>query len=119
MIARSLSDEVVKGLKYKRSDIVYDKMENAFRSATSLSDFEIIFNQLLDRFGVPLNCEYSREEETVKSYPSGEVKRLLKLYYDVETTKYPKGSYYLSIDVVPEGDGLAVTGVYFGRPLFH
>ena len=115
MIARSMSDQLLEDAKQKKYSIVYNKMETAFRDVTSRNEFETALERLFDEYGVFLNSEYDRETESVEILASGQMRRLLKLYYSVETTKYTKGSYYFSVDIVSEGDGLAVSGVYFNK----
>jgi hypothetical protein len=115
--ARSMSDEFIEDVKQKKISIVYSKMQRAFRDATSRDDFETALGRLFDQYGVPLFYGYDRETESVEVLATGEMRRLLKLYYAVETTKYGKGSYYLSVDIVSEGDGLAVSGLYFNKLL--
>lgn len=112
-----MSDELLEDVKQKRNSMVYNKMERAFRVATSSDSFAMALGRLFEEYGVPIDFEFERDTESVEVYANAKMRRQLKFYYDVETTKYPKGFYYLSVDIVSEGDGLAVSGLYFNKTL--
>ena len=113
--ARVFADGLLKDLEKDMPSEVYRKMEATFRLSANEQEFEVTLKNLYATYGKPLESEYIHDTVGVRTYSGGEMKPLRKLFYAVKTTKYPKGVYYLAIEVVPDGSGLASSGIFFGR----
>jgi len=92
---------------------LYLKMERTFRDITPQRQFELTLNELSTAYGKLLAAEYTHNIVSAKTYFDGQMRPLRKFYYAVSTSKYQRGEYYLTVEVVPDEGELGVTGVYF------
>jgi len=65
--------------------------------------------QMMQVYGKPIDFELKQEESGSKVYADGTTKAMRKLWYAAKTTKYEKGSHFLIVEIVPDGDKLAVS----------
>ena len=111
-----LSHSIVDALINDRYRDVYEKMEKNFRDAVPYSQLKgILENMYAEYGGKPLEAEFKWDEVGYKLYPSGERKPLRKFWYAVRTLQYEKGTYFLFVEIVPDGDHLASCGVMIVR----
>lgn len=100
-IANDLLRDSVKGL--------HQKLEKAFRDSVKEEELNSILEQMAQVYGKPMDFEFKQEELGSKVYVDGTTKAMRKLWYAAKTTKYEKGSHFLIVEVVPDGDKLAVS----------
>lgn len=113
--AKKVADEIVEDVRKMDFLKVYGAFEREFREAVGESQFSDAFAGLLDRFGKPLDAKFMNAECGTKFYLAGTKKPLWKFRYDVQTTKYAWGEYYLSIEVVFDKGQKVLTAVTFGQ----
>lgn len=107
--ALSFSDALVADLVAGREDRVYRLMEQRFRHTTSKEEFSAALVRMYADGGKPLEAEFKSDKVGYKIYPGGERKPMRKFYYALRTTEHDKGSYFLTVEVVPEEGRLACT----------
>jgi hypothetical protein len=108
--ARNFADGFVDDFVNGRQDALYAKMENEFRQITSREKFGVLMRALDERFGRVTNYTYDHDEIGGKLLYNGKTESTRKIVYQATTTK---GNYPLSVTIVPNGDGLAVTDFLF------
>ena|SRR5579862_166587 len=108
--ARKLSDSFMADWIAHRSDSALDKMEPAFIEMISHSDFAPQLEKLSNYCGWPLDIELKEVQSGFKIYTDGHKNPTRKFIYAANTTQFPKGQCYFSVDIVPSGDTLKVTG---------
>lgn len=106
--AREYSDGVVSDLLADRHKELRARMENTFQQSVSEADIPRTLEQLHDAYGgKPLEAEFKSHEVGERLYMDGSRKPLRKFWYAVRTTRAPMGTYYLIVEIVPEGSRLA------------
>jgi hypothetical protein len=94
---------------------IYGKFEGEFRQTVNENQFVISFRALLNQFGKPLDVGFMNAGCGTKVYLTGISKPLWKFRYDVSTTKYKRGEYHLSVEVVFDKGKKSLTSVTFGK----
>ena len=107
--ARLFSDATAADLKADRRRDLYKNLEKSFRQAFTVDDVDAMVEQMVQVYGKPIEFEFKQEELGQKSYPEGSTKPMGKFWYAATTTKFQKGSHFLVVEVVPDGDTLAVS----------
>lgn len=107
--ARNLSNRVANDLIDDGRNILRDRMEIAFRDTVAANDFDSIIDQMVQVYGRPIEFEFKQEELGSKLYADGTTKAMRKFWYAAKTTKYEKGSHFLIVEVVSDGQELAVS----------
>jgi hypothetical protein len=108
--ARKFADAFVADYVNGREDALYSKMENEFRQITPREKFADLMRALDERFGKVTNYIFDHDEIGGKLLYNGKTEATRKLVYNATTTK---GSYPLTVTVVPNGNDLAVTDFLF------
>ena len=93
-----------------REDAMYLKMESEFRQITPRDKFTDLIRTLNEQFGKITTYRIDHDEVGAKILYNGKTKPTRKFVYRVTTTK---GTYPLSVQVVPDGDNLAITDFMF------
>ncbi len=65
--------------------------------------------------GKPIEAEFKWDEAGYKMYTSGEKKPMRKFWYAVRTAQYQKGTVFLFVEIVPDGEGLASCAFMMAR----
>jgi hypothetical protein len=110
-IARTLSDSMVDDLLNDRRDKLRGKMEQAFRDYYDEKAWDASLDPMFDTFGTPLEAEYKWNEVGRKTAMGGYDKPLRKFWYAVRTTKYERGSNFITVEIVPDNGTLASSGI--------
>lgn len=105
--ARALSDLVADDLIKDRRDDLRAKLEKTLRNAASDNEFDSAVSQIVEAYGKPVEFEFKQEELGSKIYADGSTKPMRKFWYAATTRKYAKGTYFLIVEVVSDGSGLA------------
>jgi hypothetical protein len=108
--ARKFADAFVDDFVNGRQDSLYSKMENEFRQITSREKFTDVMRALDERFGKITNYTFDHDEIGGKLLYNGKTEVTRKIVYHATTAR---GSYPLTVTVVPNGDDLAVTDFLF------
>jgi len=108
--ARKFGAAFVEDAVNGRQDALYAKMENEFRQITSREQFADLMQAVDERFGRITNYTFDHDELGGKLLYNGKTEPIRKIVFQVMTTK---GTYPLSVSVVPNGDDLAVTDFRF------
>ena len=107
--ARLVADGVVGDVIAQRHEALFERMERAFKASTSRSALPSVLKPILAYGGRPLEADFKAVDEGTKLYLDGTRKPLLKFWYAVKTTKSEKGTYFMFVEVVPDGERLACT----------
>lgn len=90
---------------------IYRKMEARFRKDVPEAQMRPALDQIYAQYGGrPLEAVFKSEATGQKVYPDGDTKPLQRFWYAVSTTTEPMGKYFLIVEVVPDGAGLACAG---------
>jgi hypothetical protein len=108
--ARTFSDAFMEDVVNERQDAMYSKMEGEFHQITPRDKFTDLIHALDEQFGKVTSYKFDHDEVGAKILYNGKTKPTRKLVYRVTTTK---GNYPLSVQVVPNGNDLAVTDFMF------
>jgi hypothetical protein len=108
--AFTLSNVFMEDVVTDREDAMYSRMESEFRQITPRDKFTDLIHTLNEQFGKITTYRYEHDEVGAKTLYNGKTKPTRKFVYRVTTTK---GTYPLSIQVVPDGDNLAITDFMF------
>lgn len=85
------------------------RMESAFADLASPSQADEMARKLFEHCGRPVDAEYKTALAGFKIYLDGSHKNMQKLFYEVTTTSEPKGVCVFAVEIVPDGNRLAVT----------
>jgi len=107
--ARTLSDSLKDDLLKDHRLELLSRMEKATRDHFEKEPFGPVIDQMVAGYGKPLEAEYKMDEVGRKTAAGGYDKPERKFWYATRTTKYEKGTVFLIVEVVPEGDGLAIS----------
>lgn len=105
--ARGFSDALVEVIIADRRSDLRPKMEKAVQDAVSENETSRMLEQMYSAYGRPLEAEFKMDEAGYKMYAHGERKPMRKFWYAVRTSRYERGSHFLFVEVVPDGNGLA------------
>ena len=108
--AFTLSNLFMEDVVSDREDAMYLKMESEFRQITPRDKFTDLIHTLDEQFGKITTYRIDHDEVGAKILYNGKTKPTRKFVYRVTTTK---GTYPLSVQVVPDGNNLAVTDFMF------
>jgi hypothetical protein len=114
-VAKNVAEKTLQELQENKMTNVYSRFEQEYRQSVSENQFASLFQSLLDSFGKPLDIKFMSAECGTKLYLNGTSKPLWKFRYDVRTTRYDWGKYYLSAEVVFDKLGASLTAVKFGQ----
>lgn len=107
--ARELADSTANDLLKDRLESLHPKLEKNFRNSVNNEALNSIVGQMIEAYGTPMEFEFKLDEPGSKDYADGTTKPMRKVWYAAKTTKFDKGSHFLIVEVVPDGDGLAVS----------
>lgn len=105
--AREIADSLANILIKER--VNSDKLEKAFRESLSERDLDLVVEQMVQAYGRPMEFQFKHEDFGSKVYDDGTQKPMRKFWYAAKTTKHEKGTHFLIVEVVPDGDQLAVS----------
>jgi hypothetical protein len=86
----------------------FERMERRFRASYTQRSFEEAWKVLATTYGEPLVFEYKSEARGHRDYLDGAVKPATKIWFATGTTTHPKGQCFAFVEVVPDGDRLAI-----------
>ncbi len=109
--ARAVSESIVADVIKGDRAHLRSEMEKGFRDYYDEKTFSSIVDQMFAMYGKALDAEYKMDGLGRKTGTGGYDKPMRKFWYAVGTTKHEKGTVYLTVEVVPDGDGLASSGV--------
>jgi hypothetical protein len=108
--ARQLSDSLAEDLLKDNRVNLWKRMEVAARDYYDENSFGSTVDQMFTMYGKALEVEYKLDEVGRKTGSGGYDKPMRKFWYAVRTAKYEKGNVYLTVEVVPDHGGLAISG---------
>lgn len=108
--ARLVSDEIANRLREDDRVKLRSLMESGFKEYYDDVEFNSIVDEMVGAYGRPLELEFKMDEIGRKT-AIGYDKPLRKFWYAARTSKYEKGTVYLTVEIVPDGDRLASSGV--------
>lgn len=103
--AREFSDNLAKAIIEDRYREIYSKMEKPFRDAIAEKDLPQTLEKLYAVYGKPSEVEYKMTDVGFEMR-NDQKRPVHKNWYAVKTSKVEKGTYFLFIDIVPNGDFL-------------
>lgn len=106
--ARKLSDGFATDLIQDRRRAIRIQTERVFQDLVDERHLDSILDQMNETYGKPLQFKFKQVEWGSKEYDSG-TKEMYKFWYSAQTTKYESGSHFLVVEVVQDGDRLAVS----------
>ena len=108
--ARDIADTMVNALIKNDRPVVFSKMEKAAREYYDQATFDDVIDKMFGRFGSPIEAKFKKAEQGRK-WGEGYDKPMLKHWYAVKTSKFDYGSHYIFVEIVPDGDGYASSGI--------
>ena len=109
--ARKLSDTIADNLVKNDRPMLRKSMEKGFRDYYDDAAFGSLIDRMFAMYGQPLDAEYKMDELGRKTGTGGYDKPMRKFWYATRTTKYEKGTVFLTVEVVPDEGHLASSGV--------
>ena len=109
--ARKLSDSIADHLLKDDRPMLRNAMEKGFRDNYDDAAFASLIDQMYAVYGKPLDVEYKMDHLGRKTGTGGYDKPMRKFWYATRTTKYEKGTVFLTVEVVPDDGHLASSGV--------
>ncbi len=82
-------------------------MEDAYQNTVPEAAMPKLLEQVYAYGGKPLDAAFKDHAVGERLYWDGSRKPLRKFWYSVRTNRAPMGTYYLCVEVVPEGPRLA------------
>ena len=107
--ARMVADGVVADIIVGNTKSLFARMEAVFRAASSEDALPSVLRPMFAHGGKPLEAEFKAADSGLKIYLDGSKKPLIKVWYALRTTKSRKGTYFMFVEVVPDGGRLACT----------
>ena len=107
--AREVADQVVANVIARDTDNLFKRMEAVFQQSTKPAALRPTLEAIFAYGGRPLEAQFKAADEGSKTYLDGTRKPMIKVWYAVSTTKNKKGTYFLFVEVVPDGTRLACT----------
>ncbi|MFT3882875.1 MAG: hypothetical protein QM703_24875 [Gemmatales bacterium] len=108
--ARTMADQVAKYLCGENQELLYEMMEKAFRDSIPNEQFSKTMQGLFSVYGKPITADY-KQVEYGKKFTSGSWKPLHTYWYAVQTSKHPKGTHFLIVQIILEEKELAVSSM--------
>lgn len=87
------------------------KMEKGARDYYDQPAFDKIIDLMVATYGTPIEATFKKVEQGRKSGTGGYDKPVLKYWYAVKTSKYDYGSHFISVEIVPDENGYASSGI--------
>jgi hypothetical protein len=113
--ARTLSDVVAEDLVKKNSQDLYSRLDWGFQNIVrNPADVEKVLEKMFTQYGQPVQCEIKASQPGQKM-DGLQIRPTRVFWYAVKTTKYPKGKYFLKIEIIRSVGGsiLDVSGFGF------
>ncbi len=107
--ARKVSDSFMADLVANKVEDAVSLMESEFVQPLERTQAEARVRKLFDYCGRPLDSEFKHDETGFKVYLDGHKNPMRKFYYAATTNRYPKGTCFFSVSVVPDHDEFRVT----------
>lgn len=82
-------------------------MEVEAREYYGLSGLNEIVEKMFEAYGKPLSATYKKDEIGRKTGTGGYDKPMRKFWYLIETSKHPKESHFIFVEIVPDGVSIA------------
>lgn len=108
--ARDLADSIVEDLLKDNRETLLSKMEVEAREYYRLSGLNEIVEKMFEAYGKPLSATYKKDEIGRKTGTGGYDKPMRKFWYLIETSKHPKESHFIFVEIVPDGVSIASSG---------
>ena len=105
--ARVVGDGVVADVIAGNTKSLFARMEAMLRASSSEDGLAIVLGSMFAYGGKPLEAEFKAADSGSKIYIDGTKKPLIKVWYALRTTKSKKGTYFMFVEVVPDGVRLA------------
>ncbi|MCY7377139.1 MAG: hypothetical protein LH472_14360 [Pyrinomonadaceae bacterium] len=105
--ARQLSDKIVDDMINNRSADIWLLSEEAFRAGNSQEQINQLLERMTTTFGKPLEAEFKTDESGYEPRTVGGRKPMRKFWYAVKTDQHEKGTHFIFVQIVPDGDRLA------------
>lgn len=105
--ARQLSDKIVDDMINNRGADIRAKSETTMRAASSDEQFIQTLARMNLTYGQPLEAEFKTEESGIEPREKGGAKPMRKFWYAVKTAKHAKGTHFIFVQIVPDGEQLA------------
>lgn len=112
--SRAISDAVANDLIGDNALDLFNRLDAGFYSLVrDQKEMEGVIQKMYGLYGRPLECEYKITKSGTRI--DGTWKRSKReFFYAVKTTKYPKGKYFLKVEVVPNARATAIDVSGFG-----
>ncbi len=112
--SRAIADAAANDLIGDNPKDLFNRLDAGFYSMVKdEKEMEKVIQRMYGAYGRPLECEYKISKSGTRI--DGTWKRSKRvLYYAVKTTLYPKGKYFLKIEVVPNAQATLVDVSGFG-----
>lgn len=105
--ARQLSDKTVDDMINGRGAAIRANSETTFRATMSDEQFNQTLARMSLTYGQPLEAEFKFDESGYEPRTVGGRKPMRKFWYAVKTAKHEKGTHFIFVQVVPDGERLA------------
>jgi len=109
--ARELSDSIADNLRKNDRPKLRNAMEKGFGDYYDDAAFASLIDRMFTVYGQPIDVEYKMDQLGRKTGTGGYDKPMRKFWYATRTTKYEKGTVFLTVEVVPDEGHLASSGV--------
>jgi hypothetical protein len=112
--SRAISDAVANDLIGDNSIDLFKRLDEGFHALVKNDkETEAVIQKMYGLYGRPLECEYKVSKSGTRI--DGTWKRSKRdFFYAVKTTQYPKGKYFLKIEVVANAQATAIDVSGFG-----
>jgi len=109
--ARNFSDSFVEAIIKDMYSDLRRKLAKDLRDSIPEEQIKPTLDKIYATYGgKPLEPEFKMDEIGYKLYSEGVKKPLRKFWYAIRTTEHKKGTHFLFVEVVPEGDRLVCAG---------
>jgi hypothetical protein len=105
--ARQLSDKIVDDMINGRGADIWLLSEESFRTGSSEQQFNQTLTQMTATYGQPLETEFKTDEYGFEPRTVGGRKPMRKFWYAVKTDRHEKGTHFIFVQIVPDGERLA------------
>lgn len=105
--ARQLSDKIVDDMIGGNSSDIWLLSEESFRAGSSQNQFGQLLEKMTAAYGKPLEAEFKMDEYFYEPRAVGGRKATRKFWYAVKTDKHEKGTHFIFVQIVPDGERLA------------
>ena len=102
--ARQLSDKIVDDIISGNSSDIWLLSEEAFRTSNSQKQFAQLLEQMTAAYGQPQTAEFKTDEYTFEPRTVGGRKPMRKFWYALKTNRFEKGTHFIFVQIVPDGD---------------